>query len=75
VLHLVGQLLIQISDARNHKHKTPHLRLGFPNILFPSDFPNKTRYKQTDYVIPLCDFTLSHITSHLFGVWHYIIIF
>ena len=53
---------------------SPHLRLGFPNSLFPSDFPNKTKYKQTNYVISFCDFTLSHIIPHLFGVWHYIII-
>jgi hypothetical protein len=24
MLHLVGQLLIQISDAQNHKHKHKH---------------------------------------------------
>ena len=54
---------------------SPHLRSGFPNSLFPSHFPNKTRYKQTNYVISFRNFTLSHITSYLFGVWHYIIIF
>jgi len=35
MLHLVGQLLIQISDARNHKHKhkMPPLRVLLRNSI------------------------------------------
>jgi len=36
VLHLFGQLLIQISDARNHKHKSPYqfIHYNICNLLY-----------------------------------------
>ena len=34
VAHLVGQLLIQISDARNHKHKRSYFCLGYTCYLY-----------------------------------------
>jgi len=34
VLHLVGQLLIQISDAGNRKHKIEQYRVYIINLMF-----------------------------------------
>jgi len=31
-LHLIGQLLIKISDARNHKHKKIYIYVIFTDI-------------------------------------------